>query len=678
MISKILFLVGTCKQGPDIASAYCVNRANLKQHGVLYPDDLSTNVLAPGIANHGQLFSLAQAPDAPLSLDILLRKIEIKTEDSHFPQRTLVFSAFLAFQTPDVLTVLHAAVNRVFPNVECAAFFTLSRQDREIEAQYGTYRLLHNKALHTNLVSFCLARLEGYSKYIDQLHTIFGQKNVHCYIDDTLLDSTLAAQKESFRAAGLLPAEIESDYFRFTPSLLNVIMPRSFWDFVYGCSAVRHSPLSTSGLTPWAEPAIRFAQDYPNLMANACSLDYSTRRSIVTHYSASNASLAKQFGMERLFPDPDPDWEPFTGLTEEVAFRIAERLDRDFAEAQLAEFEAAPVQYYTREQRIVHQALRDAIAPHPVGIIRMPRPVPKLSVLTLTYNHEKFIEDNMRSVLEQDVDFPIQHIIADDGSSDDTQDIILDYASKYSHIVPVFQKNRSYGPRNVRALFDLARSPYVAICEGDDYFCNSGKLRKQLEFLEANPHFSVCFHPVKVLWDDNSHPESVFPPPERLPRKTNAFLPIDLLRTNFIPTPSVMYRWRFTKGVPDWFNANCLPGDWYWHLLHAEQGKVGMLPDVMSVYRRHANAIWVAAETDIIEQKARFGIKELRTYVTVDEHFEGRYRQILYPLIINEFITLLDISRKHEKKEYLEQAVKEFPTWGGRFMMYLEQASVKK
>ena len=48
----------------------------------------------------------------------------------------------------------------------------------------------------------------------------------------------------------------------------------------------------------------------------------------------------------------------------------------------------------------------------------------------------------------------------------------------------------------------MVRGKYVAINEGDDYWCDDLKLQKQFDFMEAHPEFSVCFHPVKVHFDN--------------------------------------------------------------------------------------------------------------------------------------------------------------------------------
>lgn len=219
---------------------------------------------------------------------------------------------------------------------------------------------------------------------------------------------------------------------------------------------------------------------------------------------------------------------------------------------------------------------------------------PKLSVLCITYNHEPFIRQCLDGFVMQKTNFPFQVLIHDDASTDGTADIIREYAKKYPDIIkPVLQKQNQFSRGiNVDKAFNWPRinGEYVALCEGDDYWTDPNKLQKQVDFLDAHPDYSVCFHPVRVVWADKSHPDSIFPTPKYRFNKTTLELS-DLLKHNFIQTNSVVYRWALAGRESD-YPDGILPGDWFMHLMHAATGKIGFLPDVMAVYRRHAGGIW--------------------------------------------------------------------------------------
>lgn len=266
-----------------------------------------------------------------------------------------------------------------------------------------------------------------------------------------------------------------------------------------------------------------------------------------------------------------------------------------------------------------------------------------VSVLTLSYNVHDYISQNIESVIAQKCTFPIQHIIVDDGSDDGTQEIIERYANSYSHIKPVLLPRfpRHDGGDNVKTLFGRCHSKYAAICDGDDYFTDPLKLQKQVDFLEKFPECALCFHPVDVIFEDGS-PSRTYPPEDLLPGGVRKFYTIeDLLFANIMQTNSVMYRWRFRTGLPEWFEATLVPSDWYWHFLHAELGLLGYLPDHMSVYRRHSSSLYASAEGDHITHRAMHGMEELRTYAALNKHFRGRYYQKFCDLaasVLSDFI----------------------------------------
>ncbi|MCZ2982502.1 glycosyltransferase, partial [Acinetobacter baumannii] len=98
--------------------------------------------------------------------------------------------------------------------------------------------------------------------------------------------------------------------------------------------------------------------------------------------------------------------------------------------------------------------------------------------------------------------FPFELLVGDDRSSDGTAEIIADYAARHPNLVAVL-RSENLGPnRNFSDLTARARGEYVAICEGDDYWTDSSKLQRQVDFLRANPEFTHCFHPVRVLYED--------------------------------------------------------------------------------------------------------------------------------------------------------------------------------
>lgn len=248
--------------------------------------------------------------------------------------------------------------------------------------------------------------------------------------------------------------------------------------------------------------------------------------------------------------------------------------------------------------------------------------IPVVSIACITYNHARFIRDALDGFVMQKTNFPFEILVNDDASTDGTTDIVREYESKYPDLFRcVYHTENQWGKKDPLKdfLLPLVRGKYVALNEGDDYWTDENKLQKQVDFMESHPDFSVCFHPVTVHWDDDSKPDSIFPTAGLRFNKTVLTLD-DLLKHNFIQTNSVLYRWRFHTDSLDLIPNDILPGDWFLHLLQAQVGKIGFLPDVMGVYRRSSGGLWTGAgETP--QWFARCGIPSVRFWQNVQRQF---------------------------------------------------------
>ena len=121
---------------------------------------------------------------------------------------------------------------------------------------------------------------------------------------------------------------------------------------------------------------------------------------------------------------------------------------------------------------------------------------PLVSICTVAYNHAPFIRQCMEGVLMQKTSFPIEYIIHDDASTDETSDIIREYEARYPNIIKAIYQTENQFSKGVpiwpRFLFKNARGKYIALCDGDDYWTDPLKLQKQVDFLEAHPDYTIC------------------------------------------------------------------------------------------------------------------------------------------------------------------------------------------
>lgn len=141
----------------------------------------------------------------------------------------------------------------------------------------------------------------------------------------------------------------------------------------------------------------------------------------------------------------------------------------------------------------------------------------RVSVFCLAYNHEKYIRKTLDGFVNQKTNFRFEVLIHDDASTDQTQEIIQEYAGNYPELFHVvLQKENQYGQGiNIvdHMIVPLLEGDYIAICEGDDYWQDPYKLQKQFDVMESHPECSLCTHLVQCCNEDGTRNERVIPEP---------------------------------------------------------------------------------------------------------------------------------------------------------------------
>lgn len=218
---------------------------------------------------------------------------------------------------------------------------------------------------------------------------------------------------------------------------------------------------------------------------------------------------------------------------------------------------------------------------------------PLVSIICESYNHERFLHDSIEGFLMQRVDFDYEILIYDDASTDRSQDIIRDYLGKYpERIFPILQEENQYS-KGVGIWktyqFPRVRGKYVALCEGDDYWIDNNKLQKQIDYLEAHPEYSMCFHNALEHFDDNSNVDRPFSNIE-----DRDYTGLEIYEKWQVPTASVVFRSSVLKSKMYnelFINRRFIFGDIALFLAASTCGKLRGMTDVMSVYRRQSSGM---------------------------------------------------------------------------------------
>lgn len=257
-----------------------------------------------------------------------------------------------------------------------------------------------------------------------------------------------------------------------------------------------------------------------------------------------------------------------------------------------------------------------------------------VSVIILTYNHEKQIRRTVESVLGQDCPFPIEILIGEDCSQDETPRLVRRLAEEDGRIVPFIRERNLGSTANLYDLQRRARGKYLAYLDGDDLWCDSGKLRRQVEFLDGEPDYIACTHRCLIV-DENGRPREK----QRLHWLSDKedytiadfhgiVLPghySTLMHRNFFPDSGD--RWR------ELITAHPQIGDRSLCLLLASMGRIRLLPEVMSwytvaerprssatdlLYRRNARRI--ADDYELTKKLERIAAEQLKVDGGFEDH----------------------------------------------------------
>jgi glycosyltransferase involved in cell wall biosynthesis len=256
-----------------------------------------------------------------------------------------------------------------------------------------------------------------------------------------------------------------------------------------------------------------------------------------------------------------------------------------------------------------------------------------VAIEMITYNHAPFIRTAIESVLDQKTDFEYCLYIFDDSSRDGTQDICREYAVRFPHKIKFHTNEVNVGViKNARMMHTAtcaSGAKYIAICEGDDYWCNPLKLQQQVDFLENNSDYAVCFHRVYELADNTLTLSNALTSGE-----DGDFSLQDLATANYIPTISVLYRNQHAEILEDWFENSPI-GDYPLHLINGKYGKYRYFTEPMAVYRRHAGGIYSAST-----QKNKY-LAIIRTVKVILYKFDKAICEILLKQLEGYFSILI-------------------------------------
>jgi glycosyltransferase involved in cell wall biosynthesis len=212
----------------------------------------------------------------------------------------------------------------------------------------------------------------------------------------------------------------------------------------------------------------------------------------------------------------------------------------------------------------------------------------KISLCIITYNHEPYIEACLQGAVSQQLNCDYEIVIGEDCSTDGTHEVCASYAAKYPGLIKLIS-----GPGNVgmsvngMRTFAACTGNYLAICEGDDYWTDPHKLQRQVDFLEANPAYSMVAENGLVI-DTIKGTEYPFNNIEERDLEIH-----HLLAKRQFPTASILLR---TSMLDPSLGKYKFAADTFLWCFMANKGKIRYFPIISSVYRKGMQGVVKSAD----------------------------------------------------------------------------------
>lgn len=269
----------------------------------------------------------------------------------------------------------------------------------------------------------------------------------------------------------------------------------------------------------------------------------------------------------------------------------------------------------------------------------------KVSVLCLAYNHKKYIEQALDSIITQKTNFPFEVVVHDDNSTDGTTEIIRHYVKSYPDLIhPLYEKENQFS-KGKDVLIDLSlpytRGKYIAFCECDDYWTDESKLQRQYDILEAHPELDMCACRAAEISGVNGLELQ-----EIRPKKMDSILTVEeviLEGGRYLATASLFFRKSIFDMQMGFEKILCF--DYTHQIKGSLRGGIYYLDRKMAAYRRGVEGSWtmrVERDKEKREQHKKREIemlheldRETRIYHTVIEQRLTAYTPFFDYLMIH-------------------------------------------
>ena len=264
-----------------------------------------------------------------------------------------------------------------------------------------------------------------------------------------------------------------------------------------------------------------------------------------------------------------------------------------------------------------------------------------VSVLIDTYNHERFIEQAITSVLEQE--FPASDreiIVVDDGSTDRTPQIVR----KFEPQVRLVRKQNGGQASAFNAGIPECKGEIIAFLDGDDWWAPK-KLSVVAEALATDGSLGLVGHGItEVLSDGSQHSQLIKDIPRfRIDSETGALA--FRLRKNFLGTSRMTYRTNLLARIGKVPQALTIQADEYLFTLGAVFSEVLILRDSLTFYRLHESNAFQLSSGDTRAIRRKQNVLEALAESVRKRFFDEKVSERVTTMVVESIKTEAELIR---------------------------------
>ena len=249
-----------------------------------------------------------------------------------------------------------------------------------------------------------------------------------------------------------------------------------------------------------------------------------------------------------------------------------------------------------------------------------------VSICCLTFNHEKYIIQTLDSFLSQKTNFKFEILVHDDASTDHTREILVRYKNNFPDKFRLMlrRKNQYLNSKHyaIWDFFSKADGKFVALCEGDDYWCDDYKLQKQVDSLMQHKGASFSFHKTRVQAEGETSEHTILS--SGFSGRNNVLKPnqmLELIKHELIHFSSFMFRSDLLYPIYRFFKKHKQidSGDYFIRLICVVAADSIYIDDVMSVYRCNVANSWTTNTKNDVDRLIVHAYKMLKNVNALEE-----------------------------------------------------------